>query len=65
MPRRKSEIINFREQTDASVQEVLDALNTHSEEALSRLDEGNDTQERILKGHETHTWDNEIELEGA
>ncbi len=64
MPRKKLAILDNRQEEDATVQSVLDAVTSFSEESLSRQDEGNDIDLRILRGNETHVWDNEILLEG-
>ncbi len=64
MPRKVSEKINFRQEEDAKIEDVVEILVQHSDESLSRLDEGNDIDRRLLVGNETHVWDNEILLEG-
>ncbi len=61
MPRRTSEIIDFREETDASIQSVIDAVEDQTLMVTSSVEEGNLTNKQILAGQERHVWDEDVE----
>ncbi len=65
MPRRTSEIIDFREEEDATRQSILDAVEIQTIEVITvsdHIDVGNETNAKILRGQEAEIFDQEIDL---
>lgn len=63
-PRRKSEIIDFREEEDVTRQSILTAIETQTEEVVtvsSNISEGNLANAKILVGLETEVFDQKID----
>ncbi len=66
-PRKTPEIIDFRQEEDATIESVLLAIEIQTEEVNSRIDEGNLTNAKILRGQEAEIFDQEVtadDLEG-
>lgn len=62
-PRKTSEIIDFREEQDATRQDILDAVDAGTIEVITvsdHIDVGNLTAAKMLLGQETEIFDTDI-----
>lgn len=59
-PRKTPEIIDFREEEDATLESIRAATEVQTLEVSLRIDEGNLTNAKILRGQEAEIFDQEI-----